>query len=261
MARCYMLASMSLVLKHQHSAMATAAEIMQNLANLFGTQNRTAKSQASRSIMTKTMKEDTSVSFQQFKLNFEMNKRDYTLVELLTELQSTEDLMVQAKERKWRRTQLQLRMLREGRKKKADKKPTGKCFKCERVRSSTSHIAKKEHASLLEDFREFDRTRLDLEDGGGSYDQALLKERAEFQPGNGQVDSVISQAQETLKSLVFQRSTFGGINSKLSNVGSRLPTVNHILSAIKKKKSMDTIILSLVASVCTFLILIYWWTK
>ena len=37
--------------------------------------------------------------------------------------------------------------------------------------------------------------------------------------------------------------------------------VNHILSAIKRKKSMDTIILSLVASVCTFLIFIYWLTK
>ncbi|XP_047943016.1 uncharacterized protein LOC125189830 [Salvia hispanica] len=133
MAKCYMLASMSSVLKHQHSAMATAVEIMQNLANLFGTQNRTAKSQAFRSIMTKSMKEGTSVwqrvmkmmshlnqievlggtidpesqitiilqslppSFQQFKLNFEMNKWDYTLAELLTELQSAEDLMVQAK--------------------------------------------------------------------------------------------------------------------------------------------------------------------
>jgi hypothetical protein len=37
--------------------------------------------------------------------------------------------------------------------------------------------------------------------------------------------------------------------------------VNNILSAIKRKKSMDTLILSLVASVCTFLILIYWITK
>ncbi|XP_042000712.1 Golgi SNAP receptor complex member 1-1-like [Salvia splendens] len=128
-------------------------------------------------------------------------------------------------------------------------------------RLHSSHRAKKEHASLLEDFREFDRSRLDLEEGGGSYDQAHLKERASLHRNSSQVDSVISQAQETLKSLVFQRSTFGGINSKLSNVGSRLPTVNNILSSIKKKKSMDTIILSLVASVCTFLILIYWWTK
>ncbi|XP_042047217.1 uncharacterized protein LOC121793074, partial [Salvia splendens] len=130
MAKCYMLASMSSVLKHQHSAMETATEIMQNLKNLFGTQNRTAKSQTFRSIMSKTMKEGSSVrdhvlemmghlnqievlggtidpesqvtiilqslppSFQQFKLNFEMNKMNYTLAELLTELQSAEDLMV-----------------------------------------------------------------------------------------------------------------------------------------------------------------------
>jgi len=40
-----------------------------------------------------------------------------------------------------------------------------------------------------------------------------------------QTDSVISQAQSTLGALVLQRSTFGGINSKLSNVSSRLPTV------------------------------------
>ncbi|KAK6162099.1 hypothetical protein DH2020_001940 [Rehmannia glutinosa] len=117
-------------------------------------------------------------------------------------------------------------------------------------RLHSSNRAKKEHASLLEDFREFDRTRLDLEDGGGSYDQALLKERASVHRSSGQMDSVISQAQETLKSLVFQRSTFGGINSKLSNVSSRLPTVNQILSAIKKKKSMDTIILSLLLHGC-----------
>lgn len=39
------------------------------------------------------------------------------------------------------------------------------------------------------------------------------------------MDGVISQAQATLGTLVFQRSTFGGINSKLSNVASRLPTV------------------------------------
>ena len=40
-----------------------------------------------------------------------------------------------------------------------------------------------------------------------------------------QMDSVISQAQSTLGALVLQRSTFGGINSKISNVSSRLPTV------------------------------------
>ncbi|KAI4387490.1 hypothetical protein MLD38_005318 [Melastoma candidum] len=121
--------------------------------------------------------------------------------------------------------------------------------------------AKQEHASLLEDFREFDRTCLDLEDGLSSSEQSLLKEHATISRNTGQMDNVISQAQATLGALVMQRSTFGGINSKIGNVASRLPTVNQLLSAIKKKKSMDTIILSLVASVCMFLILIYWLTK
>jgi hypothetical protein len=39
------------------------------------------------------------------------------------------------------------------------------------------------------------------------------------------MDNVISQAQATLGSLMTQRSTFGGITSKISNVSSRLPTV------------------------------------
>lgn len=128
-----------------------------------------------------------------------------------------------------------------------------------RLRSSLR--AKQEHASLLQDFREFDRSRLDLEEGENSAEHALLKEHASIGRSTGQMDSVISQAQSTLGTLVHQRSTFGGINSKLSNVSSRLPTVNQILGSIKRKKSMDTIILSLVASVCTFLILIYWLSK
>ncbi|CAN8305059.1 unnamed protein product [Cochlearia groenlandica] len=128
-------------------------------------------------------------------------------------------------------------------------------------RHRSSLRAKQEHASLLEDFREFDRTRFDLEDGDGSEEQAMLKEHVGINRNAAQMDGVISQAQATLGTLVFQRSTFGGVNLKLSNVTSRLPTVNTILSAIKRKKSMDTIILSLVAAVCTFLIFIYWLTK
>lgn len=47
--------------------------------------------------------------------------------------------------------------------------------------------AKQEHALLLEDFREFDRTRLDFEDGVGSADQALLREHASISRNTGQV--------------------------------------------------------------------------
>ncbi|XP_042065489.1 uncharacterized protein LOC121809005 [Salvia splendens] len=147
MAKCYVLASMSTVLQHQHQGMNTATEIMNNLNNLFGTQNRAAKSLAFRSIMTKVMKEGTSVR-DHFKLNFEMNKRAYTLAELLTELQSAEDLMVQTKaammssrpsssgskpgKGKKKAQNVVAPKIAKGKKKRVNtnKKQSGKCFKC-----------------------------------------------------------------------------------------------------------------------------------
>lgn len=54
-----------------------------------------------------------------------------------------------------------------------------------RLRSSLR--AKQEHASLLEDFREFDRTRVDLEAGVDSAENALLKEHASVSRSTGQV--------------------------------------------------------------------------
>uniref|UniRef100_A0A0D9XDR5 Golgi SNAP receptor complex member 1 n=1 Tax=Leersia perrieri TaxID=77586 RepID=A0A0D9XDR5_9ORYZ len=126
-----------------------------------------------------------------------------------------------------------------------------------RLRSSLR--VKQQHASLL-DLRDFDREKFDV-DTGDSADQALLREQAAISRSSGQMDHVISHAQATLGTLMSQRSTFGGITTKISNVSSRLPTINHILVSIRRKKSMDTIILSLVASVCAFLVLIYWLSK
>lgn len=54
-----------------------------------------------------------------------------------------------------------------------------------RLRSSLR--AKQEHASLLDDFREFDRSRLELEDGLGTAEQTLLKEHATIGRSTGQV--------------------------------------------------------------------------
>lgn len=52
--------------------------------------------------------------------------------------------------------------------------------------------AKQEHASLLDDFREFDRSRLELEDGLGTAEQTLLKEHASISRSTGQVSLPIS---------------------------------------------------------------------
>uniref|UniRef100_A0ACD5YFR0 Uncharacterized protein n=2 Tax=Avena sativa TaxID=4498 RepID=A0ACD5YFR0_AVESA len=125
-----------------------------------------------------------------------------------------------------------------------------------RLRSSLRE--KQQHASLL-DLRDFDRAKFDVEEAGES--EALLREQAAISRNSGQVDNVISQAQATLGALMSQRSAFGGITTKISNVSSRIPTINHVLASIRRKKSMDTIILSLVASVCAFLMFIYWLSK
>lgn len=58
-------------------------------------------------------------------------------------------------------------------------------------RHRSSLKAKQEHASLLEDFREFDRTRLDLEDGDG--EQALLKEHVGINRNTVQVIKLLPQ--------------------------------------------------------------------
>lgn len=128
-----------------------------------------------------------------------------------------------------------------------------------RLRSSLK--ARREHEALLQSFTSFDNANGDVERSSDSAEQALLKEQARLQSSTGQIDNVILHAQATLGALVFQRSTFGNIGSKISNVSSRLPSVNHILSAIRRRKSMDTIILSFVASACTVFILIYWFSK
>ncbi|XP_063946437.1 uncharacterized protein LOC135151614, partial [Daucus carota subsp. sativus] len=180
MSRCYILAAMSGVLQHQHQAMATASDMLFNLKEHFGDQNRAARQVAMKALMNTQMAEGTPVrdhvlkmmshlneieilgaeldgetqidiilmslpkSFEQFRLNYNMNKRQYSLAELLTELQAAEGLFRQS---------VQVNVAEKGssskpkgnkKKKKAQtqkavkavgvqggvKKPKGKCYRC-----------------------------------------------------------------------------------------------------------------------------------
>ncbi|CAA0819636.1 Unknown protein, partial [Striga hermonthica] len=130
MARCYILASMSNVLQQQHHTMPTAADMMLSLKELFGEQDRAARFEAMRKIMSSVMPEVASVrehvlkmmeylneidvlggiidlgeakidiilhslpkSYDNFRMNAIMNKKGYTLAELLTDLVAAEGLM------------------------------------------------------------------------------------------------------------------------------------------------------------------------
>ncbi|XP_058210811.1 uncharacterized protein LOC131323156 [Rhododendron vialii] len=131
MARRYILASMSNILQHQHQAMETAFDMMLNLKEMFGDQNRAARLVAIKELVSITHVEGTPIrdhvlkmiallneleilgaeidgetqidfvlnslqskSFKQFRLTYSMNKMHLSLAELLKELQAAEGLLV-----------------------------------------------------------------------------------------------------------------------------------------------------------------------
>ena len=61
MARCYILASMSNILQHQHENLATAYDMMMNLKEISGEKNRAARQVAMRALLNTKMVEGTPV--------------------------------------------------------------------------------------------------------------------------------------------------------------------------------------------------------
>jgi len=96
---------------------------------------------------------------------------------------------------------------------------------------------------------------------GNSSSSNLLRERNAINNSNIGIDSVISQAQATMSVLSSQRDLFEGMGGKLSQLGSRFPLVNTMLTAIRRKRSRDTLILASVIAACMLFILIYWLNK
>ena len=61
MSRCYILASMSNILQHQHQSMPIAYDMMMNLKEMFGDQTCSARQKAMKNLMNTTMVETTPV--------------------------------------------------------------------------------------------------------------------------------------------------------------------------------------------------------
>ena len=121
MVKCYILTSISNVLQHQMQDVGLASNIMLSLKEMFGEQDRSARQETMRQIYNTKMAEGTSVkeyclrmisnlntlevlgadidgesqvdmilqslpeSFKEFKLNYNMNKKIYSLSELINE--------------------------------------------------------------------------------------------------------------------------------------------------------------------------------
>ena len=129
MNKCYILASISDVLQHQMQDVELAPNIMLSLKEMFGEQGRSARQETMRQIYNTKMAEGGSVrehcftmisslntlevlradidgesqmdiilqslpkSFKKFRLNYNMNKKIYTLPELMNELVATKGIL------------------------------------------------------------------------------------------------------------------------------------------------------------------------
>ncbi|KAG8661844.1 hypothetical protein MANES_01G044150v8 [Manihot esculenta] len=119
-ARCYIMASMSNVLQHQYQNMDTAYDILENLKEMFRDQTSIAKQIALREILTSKIEEgtfvrthvlkmmsllndievlgakfDTTTQIEMFRLNYNMNKMEFTLSNLLNELVAAKTIIKQ----------------------------------------------------------------------------------------------------------------------------------------------------------------------
>ena len=74
MARCYILASMSNILQHQHENMATAYDMMMNRKEIFGEQNRAGRQVAMRALLNTKMAEGTPVRDHVLKMIAHLNE-------------------------------------------------------------------------------------------------------------------------------------------------------------------------------------------
>ena len=129
MSKCYILVSISNVLQNQMKDVELPLDIMLSLKKMFGEQGRSARQETIKQIYNTKMAEGTSVrehslrmishlntpeflgayidgesqadmilqslpkSFKEFKLNYNMNKKIYTLSELMNELVAVEDIL------------------------------------------------------------------------------------------------------------------------------------------------------------------------
>ena len=129
MAKCYILSSISNVLQHQMQDVELTSDIMLSLKEMFGEQGYSVRQDTMRQIYNTKMTDDTSVrehclkmisnlntlevlganidgesqvdmilqslleSFKEFRLNYNMNKKIYSLSELMNELVAAEGIL------------------------------------------------------------------------------------------------------------------------------------------------------------------------
>lgn len=88
-----------------------------------------------------------------------------------------------------------------------------------------------------------------------------LRERSSLQTSTSAAEEALATAQNVSNSLLEQRRVFEGMQDRLVMLGEKFPAIGGLLTAIRRKKSKDTIVLGSVIGLCCFLMLIYFLSR
>jgi Golgi SNAP receptor complex protein 1 len=97
--------------------------------------------------------------------------------------------------------------------------------------------------------------------GSGGHDTAaaalLLRERGTIAASTNMVDEMLAQAGAVSRGLADQRRAFESVGDRLTAMGERFPAVQGLLTAVRRKKSRDTVVLAGVIAACAAFTVIY----
>ncbi|AWO99803.1 Golgi SNAP receptor complex member 1 isoform 2 [Scophthalmus maximus] len=87
--------------------------------------------------------------------------------------------------------------------------------------------------------------------------ELLLKEHEHLRSSDRLIDNAISIAMATKENITFQRGMFKSIQTRVTTLANRFPTINGLIQKINLRKRRDSLILGGVIGVCTILLLLY----
>jgi len=93
--------------------------------------------------------------------------------------------------------------------------------------------------------------------GNSTMTDALLRERGALQGSHSALDEVLGRAAETQAALSRQRSAMSSATGRLGNISAKLPTLQDLMQAIQRRRSLNDYIVAGVMAACFIFTLWY----
>ncbi|TWW75059.1 Golgi SNAP receptor complex member 1 28 kDa [Takifugu flavidus] len=87
--------------------------------------------------------------------------------------------------------------------------------------------------------------------------ELFLKEHEHLRNSERFIDNAISIAMATKDNITFQRGMLKSIQTRVTTLANRFPTINSLIQKINLRKRRDSLILGGVIGVCVILLLLY----